>query len=248
MTTVTPYDKSSERKKKLDNEVALFIARDMQPFSVVEDAGFKSLLKSFDPRYELPSRKRLTDVLIPDLYKKAKANLKKLLSTTDVISITTDGWTSVANESYLGVTCHFLDKKLALRSITLDVLSVQVDEKAESLMMLLNDCFKYWEIETKVKHIVTDNAASMKAMVDLMGLKHFPCAAHSINLIVKNAVRDTKFEEVRLAINKAKDLVTFFHKSPKACQLLRKIKKQSFSEEGEIPAGKLIQYVSMWYP
>lgn len=33
-----------------------FIAADLQPFSVVTDAGFRQLLKTLDPRYVVPSR------------------------------------------------------------------------------------------------------------------------------------------------------------------------------------------------
>jgi len=36
----------------------------MRPFSVVEDTGFRDILKAFDPRYKLPSRRKLQNVLM----------------------------------------------------------------------------------------------------------------------------------------------------------------------------------------
>ena len=216
----------------------------MQPLSVVENPGFRRLIKSMDPRYELPSRKVLTDKLIPELYKRAKTNLKLLLADTDKISVTTDAWTSVSNDSYLGVTCHFFTTELEVCSITLDVLPITTDEKAESLVQLLNDCFKSWSIENKVKHIVTDNAANMKLMAELIGLMHFPCVAHSLNLVVKTSITKCPSKAVHTAIEKVKDIVTFFHKSPKANRILKKMKIDN-QEDGEIIPGKLIQYVSI---
>ena len=79
----------------------------MEPLSVVEHVGFRNLITKLEPRYELPSRKTLTEKILTDLYKRTKSKLREFLDTSSAVSITTDGWTSVANESYLGVTCHF---------------------------------------------------------------------------------------------------------------------------------------------
>jgi len=58
---------SSSRRKaelELDAVVMKYIATDMRPFSVVEDTGFRDILKAFDPRYKLLSRRTLQNVLM----------------------------------------------------------------------------------------------------------------------------------------------------------------------------------------
>ncbi|XP_043867502.1 E3 SUMO-protein ligase ZBED1-like [Drosophila mojavensis] len=64
------YEPSSNRKKALDSALMYYISSDMRPFSVVENKGFRHLVKALDPRYELPSRSKLRDSCMTDLYKK----------------------------------------------------------------------------------------------------------------------------------------------------------------------------------
>ncbi|KYN50023.1 Zinc finger BED domain-containing protein 4, partial [Cyphomyrmex costatus] len=78
--------------------------------------------------------------------------------------------------------------------------------------------------------------------VDLLNKKHFPCFAHSLNLVLKNAITKCNNDEVLSVITKCKTLVTFFHHSPKATRMLKEANKK-IVEEGENIPGKLIQYV-----
>lgn len=63
---------TSDKYKKITRAVGAFIAKDLQPYSVVEDVGFRHLVKTLDPRSVVPSRTHLSDVVIPDLYDKAR--------------------------------------------------------------------------------------------------------------------------------------------------------------------------------
>ena len=45
----------------------------MLPISIVEKQGFKQMLESFDPRYQLPSRKHFSKITIPALFNSISA-------------------------------------------------------------------------------------------------------------------------------------------------------------------------------
>lgn len=45
------------RKKELDEALVSMIVKDTQPFSIVEDAGFREFVAKLDPTYVLPTRK-----------------------------------------------------------------------------------------------------------------------------------------------------------------------------------------------
>ena len=45
------YSATSEKDKKIIRAVGAFIAKDFHPFTVVEDVGFRHLMKMLDPRY-----------------------------------------------------------------------------------------------------------------------------------------------------------------------------------------------------
>ena len=47
------YSPSSTKKKNLDRQVALFIAKDMRPVNVIAGEGFRDLVKALDPKYEV---------------------------------------------------------------------------------------------------------------------------------------------------------------------------------------------------
>ena len=62
-------------------------------------------------RYALPSRRTFTKML-PELYTKVMCAIMKLSDTWDSVGITLDMWTSVTTTSFLGVTAHFINKKV----------------------------------------------------------------------------------------------------------------------------------------
>jgi len=102
------YNNDSTRKRCLDMKVMRMIAVGIQPFSCVEDEGFKELMKEMDPRYKLPSRSHLRDVVLPSQYEELKNKLYVILANVDFMALTTDMWTSRANEGYITITCHFV--------------------------------------------------------------------------------------------------------------------------------------------
>lgn len=44
------------RKQQLDEALVDMVAKDSQPFTVVEDEGFRGFVQKLDPTYILPSR------------------------------------------------------------------------------------------------------------------------------------------------------------------------------------------------
>ena len=60
------------RAKELTYRLAMMIAIDLHPFSIVEDVGFRQLVTALEPRYSLPSRGYLSEVVIPEIHAKVK--------------------------------------------------------------------------------------------------------------------------------------------------------------------------------
>lgn len=65
-------------------------ALDLQPFSIVEDKGFRSFVKALDPSNILPNRKRLSESLLPPPYDSIKAEMMFKVSNASVVCLTTD--------------------------------------------------------------------------------------------------------------------------------------------------------------
>ena len=93
------------------------IARDCQPYSVVEDAGFKSLVHILEPRYHIPSRKYFREMVIPGTVKTIEAKIKTKLQGVNYISFTTDIWSSEVNsDTLLSFTAHWVDDTSSILS------------------------------------------------------------------------------------------------------------------------------------
>ena len=81
------------------------------PFAFSEKAGFTKLMSKACPRFTVPSR-RTTISYCVDIYYCEKVKLKKFFKEScDRVSLTTDTWTSMQQQSYICVTvmAHFLD-------------------------------------------------------------------------------------------------------------------------------------------
>lgn len=61
---IDPYPNNSE-KKKIDQKLALMIAIDFQPLSIVENKGFRNFVAELNPRYNIVCRKTLSTKIQP---------------------------------------------------------------------------------------------------------------------------------------------------------------------------------------
>lgn len=112
------------------------------------------------------------------------------------------------NQSFLGVTIHFLDN-FRLLSGTLGVLELHESHTAAYLGENLSRLFIEWNVATdKVSACVTDNDSTvMKLNRNLFGDKKIiPCFAHTPNLVVTQAI--DKSTEVSALINLLREALT----------------------------------------
>jgi hypothetical protein len=86
--------------KKINCELLKLFYLDFQPFSVVDDHGFRQIVKSLNPSYELPNRQTFSRSLIPALYENCLINTKNIVSKISHGCLTTDYWTSTNNDSH----------------------------------------------------------------------------------------------------------------------------------------------------
>ncbi|KAK2578599.1 hypothetical protein KPH14_012218 [Odynerus spinipes] len=213
------YDANSQRKLQIDKVLIEMIALDYQPFTIVKDIGFRKLINLLDLRYVLVSTYTLSGKLLENCYQEVHQKLKNDLADTKYVAITTDSWTSCVSESYLTVTCHYINKNLELKSgvLSTKLLANGVNHTAENIAESLATIFTEWNIGEKVTCIVTDNASNMIKTCGLLKKRHLPCYAHTLNLVVQE-----NFDCIKTAIKKCKDIVTFIKTSNVAMEIFKK--------------------------
>ena len=100
---------SDPRVQRITHHIGEMVALDCQLLLIVEDTGFLRLMKEMEPRYVVPSRKYITDVILPQIMNGTASEVKKELSSAQWYSFTRDIWsTEVSNDCLLSFTVHWL--------------------------------------------------------------------------------------------------------------------------------------------
>lgn len=199
-------------------------------------------MRGLNPSYKLPDRTVLSNNYLPALYETCLEQLKgKMVTEAESVCITTDIWTSSVNDAYLGVTAHYINENFTLKSVLLECTAIQGEHSTTNITEHLNRKVQNFKLNDKFLILITDNASNMKKVAGKMGVKHFGCYAHTLNLIVKHCTTEnTADERVRGLINKVKTIVSYYKKSIKATERLIVYQKQN----GIILPKKVLQDVS----
>lgn len=240
------YKEGGLKKKNLDELLINMLVIDLQPMSIVEDRGFTKFVHGLDPRYNLPSRRELTRKHIPNMYEEVVQRLKDELREAPHVSVTTDIWTSRQTRGFLTVTVHYISSNWNMKSAVLETARMKNDHSAENIAEELTRIFKQWDILDKVYCIVTDNGANIVAAVNKhMRAKHLPCFAHTLNLVVQDAIKNTN--EIKNVQEKIKRLVSFFHHSVKAMDKLREMQDQNGVQQKKLIIDVDTRWNSTYY-
>ena len=76
----------------------------------------------------IPDRKTFSQNYIPEIYRGEKARIAASMAHgLKKFSLTTDGWKSLANHSYITHTVHYIDEAWSLQAHLLDTAEMSVE-------------------------------------------------------------------------------------------------------------------------
>jgi hypothetical protein len=186
LESVTPYGTNSSRKRTITDAITLFLTRDMMPIRTVAKPGFINLLKTLDPRYEVPGRNYFSQTAIPALYDEIRAEVQLKLEQIQYFSATSDLWSSRTSEPYMSLSVHFIDEEWALRSYCLETVYFPEDHTAEEIGEGLKEAFESWGLKVKqLTCMTTDSGSNIKKALETVNeWPRLPCFGH----ILHNAI------------------------------------------------------------
>ena len=162
----------------------------------------------------MPGRKPLLKML-ERKKKHIEDRIRSELNDCQDIAITHDGWTSCNTESFSTVTGHYIDKNWNLKAVSLSTKKVEGSHTSENIASQLELVKEEWNLPRCIA--VTDNAANERKAFDLLNWIRFGCYGHRVNLVVRNSLKENSVAKL---IGKGRKLVTFFHQSSSANDIL----------------------------
>ncbi|KAL5566829.1 hypothetical protein UlMin_029993 [Ulmus minor] len=174
-------------------------------------------------RYELGRMIVLHEYPLADIFKMFEAEKHKLQrvleSNSSRVAITTDMWTaSNQKRGYMVVTAQFINESWVLQDRIMSPYNV------ENLGDALMECLLDWNIKRKLLTLTLNNCSTNDVMVNVMldkldkslllvngKLLHMRCAAHILNLIVKESL-ESLFGS---GVERIRESIAFWTATPK---------------------------------
>lgn len=203
--------------------IQLIIARNL-PLSFAESEEFKELAAILDPRWVVPGRERVNN-LLNDAFNRVHIRLDQDMRKAERISLTMDLWTASSRDGYLGVTATWIDDDYEMNNAVLAFSHVPYPHTGNAIAARIEEVCTHWKIKGKVCSITTDNATNMRGACRKAGIPQVPCTAHTLNLIVQKGLLPAEH-----LIARVKRLITFFT-SPKQGERLEAVQTSINNEQ-----------------
>lgn len=150
---------------------------------------------------------------IPDMYEQVKAEVLASLSKAPQVSLTTDGWTSRATESYITVTSCHIKEDWILQNYVLQTRYMGESHTGQNIANVLSQAIIKWGLPGHPA-LVTDNTANMLSVAMELGSNlHLPCYVHTLNLAVQKGI---KIKSIDRLLGRIRRVVSFFHRGTTA--------------------------------
>ncbi|XP_054288071.1 E3 SUMO-protein ligase ZBED1-like [Macrosteles quadrilineatus] len=236
MQTTWPSD--HPKAKSLTNKIGIWMAKNLHPYSLVEEEGLVDVLKEASPKYKLPSRNTFSRRVIPELYETTRLNISKEIENdlTNVMSLsfTADLWTSRSNDPFIAVTLHYVSNEFKMKRFCLGNEYLPGEHDGPKLAEKIKQIAAEWGIQDDTVPIfsVTDNAANMVAAMRLLPWTHITCFAHTLQLALKDAKKNTT--GMMSMLSAARSIVGHYKRSSSAQQRLHSYQKNLGKKEVEL--------------
>lgn len=230
----TPYAKQSAEYRSRTEAIVTYIASNGRPLSTVDSPQFVKMIKTFDPRYTVPSRRTVTDQELPKLYLTLKSKIQAAIdlnknSMIPMFSFTTDLWSSCTMEPYISLTIHFINIDMELQRFTLETKYIPDRHTGVNLALAVEELLRCWDLKlSDAAAITTDSAANMIKMADEAQMLRIPCFGHVLHNAIGKAMSSSDVERTS---PKLKRIVAYFHQSHSRQKRLETEQRKSEKKE-----------------
>jgi hypothetical protein len=132
---------TKEYQNIIDSKLAKFVSSSHSPLSLVENDDFVDFISSLHPKYKLPGRALLRDLILQEADVIRKKLQQRVRNTGD-FSFCLDLWKSKARDYYISITIHFIDDEWNLIYFPIAFQKIVGPHTAEAIGNLVADLLK----------------------------------------------------------------------------------------------------------
>jgi len=216
VTRVNPFNKQEQQEHT--KYLIRWLICDLQPFNIVDNLYFREFVNYFCPRYIVPERHQVKDLIISTFNTRREKIINHLDEIEGKFSLTVDMWSSMNRDAYLGITIHYVDSNWCLCNFLLDIVPFSSRHTGEKIAQEIRCVLDDFNISSKIIALTTDNESAMivcgrelsNALNDRfpsINFSHYRCAAHVLNLGVKQGLQlaDDSISKIRELMSKVKN-------------------------------------------
>ena len=211
-TTLSQFCRRSDQpvsaivQRDITISLTKWIASSGRPISMVEDDGLQQLLRTAlqNDEYKIPCRLTI-DKMLTHMYNTKMESIKEAVKNSKAVALTSDFWTSLGNESYCGIICHWITDDWNLKGVVLACVHVVERHYSVNVAELYKQFANGWDITKKIQVLVTDNARNMVSAVNQTGFSHIPCLTHSLQLSILHGFKAADTEVLFVKCRKLRD-------------------------------------------
>ena len=185
------YERKGKKWKELTDSITYCIAKDCLPINIVEGAGCKKMINTFDSRYEIPGRNHFSRIALPSLCTSVKQRVKQDVSALRYFSATTDMWSSVGMQPYMSYTIHYIDSDWKLQNKCLQTQFLPEDHTGINLAEAMEAALSLWDLDVANQIcLTTDNGSNIVSAAGILDWSRLSCFGHNLHLSVTKAIQD----------------------------------------------------------
>jgi hypothetical protein len=189
------FVKRSEKDEYCATMTARWIAMEDMPLDTVENKHFRDMIASHDADAK-PLHCRKVHEKIRYFENNIHAAISKSLSVDGQwVALTTDHWTSIAKQSYCGMSAHWIDGDFNIHNKALGCWLHEGNSLGDTLRdeFLLNLFTRYNFDKLHIVAVVSDTTGNMNKFgmkLQELNIPHIYCTDHVIQLTAKKAYLD----------------------------------------------------------
>ena len=207
---------------ELQDAIIRWMVTTCKPLSEVENEAFRSMMLAANPRAVVPSREKVCRLL--DSKEHIAREGARMLLENQHVAITSDIWTSFSQEPYISLTTHHLDADFDLVLLPLECSFFSGSHTAQRILHKTEQMLARSSIsEQQVTTMVIDNAANAQLAGSLASFDSMPCAAHTLQLTVKQVLEQP---DIAALLRKVRKIVGAFKHSALKVQELKDEQKR----------------------